>query len=58
MALTYGKDMFTLGDLNCNMLRDNQYTKVLKDLCSSLNLKQLINTPTRVNRSNHNIKHC
>ncbi len=48
MALTYGKDMFIVGDLNCNMLKDNQDTKVLKDLCSSLNLKQLINAPTRV----------
>ena len=48
MALTYGKDMFIVGDLNCNTLKDNQDTKVLKDLCSSLNLKQLINVPTRV----------
>ena len=48
MALTYGKDIFIVGDLNCNMLKDNQDAKVLKDLCSSLNLKQLINTPTRV----------
>ncbi len=37
MAMTYGKDMFIVGDLNCNMLKDNQDTKVLKDLCSSLN---------------------
>ena len=48
MALTYGKDMFIVGDLNCNMLKDNQDTKVIKDVCSNLNLKQLINTPTRI----------
>ncbi len=40
--------MFIVGDLNCNMLKDNQDIKVLKDLCSSLNLKQLINARTRV----------
>ncbi len=40
--------MFIVGDLNCNMLKDNQDTKVLKDLCSSLNLRQLINAPTKV----------
>ena len=40
MALTYGKDMFIVGDLNCsNMLKDNQDRKVLKDVCSNLNLK-------------------
>ena len=43
MALTYSKDMFIVGNLNCNMLKDNQDTKVLKDVCSNLSLKQLIN---------------
>jgi hypothetical protein len=47
-ALTYGKEVFIIGDLNCDMLKDNQESRVLASLCSSLNLTQLITSPTRV----------
>ena len=48
LALTYGKEVFIIGDLNCDILKDNQETRVLTSLCSSLNLTQLITSPTRV----------
>jgi hypothetical protein len=38
-ALTYGKELFVLGDLNCNMLKVTSQSKALKDLYQScLNL--------------------
>jgi hypothetical protein len=40
--------VFIIGDLNCDILKDNQETRVLTSLCSSLNLTQLITSPTRV----------
>lgn len=49
-ALTRGKDVFVVGDLNCDMLKNSQETSALKDLCSSLNLTQLITSPTRVTK--------
>ena len=48
LALTYGKEVFIIGDLNCDILKDNQETRVLTSLCSSLNLTQLITSPTRI----------
>ena len=47
-ALTHGKDIFMLGDLNCNMLKDIPESRALKELCTCLNLSQLITLPTRV----------
>ncbi|XP_068680135.1 uncharacterized protein [Montipora foliosa] len=47
-ALTFGKEIFVTGDLNCNMLSDCPEAHSLGDLCDSLNLTQLIKTPTRV----------
>ena len=41
LALTYGKEVFIIGDLNCDILKDNQESRVLTSLCSSLNLTQL-----------------
>ena len=38
MALTRRKDLFIVGDFNCDMLKNSQSTSVLKDLRSSLNL--------------------
>ena len=32
-ALTYRKDVFLLGDLNCNMLKDIPEPRALKGLC-------------------------
>ena len=46
-ALTYEKEIFTAGDLNCNVMKHSQEADALNDLCSSLNLTQLITSPTR-----------
>ena len=47
-ALTHGKDVFLLGDLNCNMLKDIPESRALREFCTCLNLSQLITSPTRV----------
>ena len=47
-ALTHGKDIFLLGDLNCNMLKDIPESWALREFCTCLNLSQLITSPTRV----------
>ena len=47
MALTHGKENFIAGDLNCNVMKHSPEADALNDLCSSLNLTQLITSPTR-----------
>jgi hypothetical protein len=47
-ALTLKKDIFVVGDLNCNLLKSGPESDALNELCSSLNLFQLIKEPTRV----------
>ena len=47
-SLLLGLDVIILGDLNCNLLQDNAESRALNDFCSSFNLTQLINKPTRV----------
>ena len=42
------KEVFICGDLNCNMMSRYALSSKIKDLCSSLSLKQLIEEPTRV----------
>lgn len=42
-----GLDVIILGDLNCNLLQDNAESRALNDSCSTFNLTQLINKPTR-----------
>ena len=37
-----------MGDLNCDLLSDKPDTRVLKELCTTLNLSQIISKPTRV----------
>ena len=46
-ALSFGKDVFIL-DLNCNLLKNYPDGNAFKDLCATLNLKQLVTSPTRV----------
>ena len=48
LALTYGKEVFIIGDLNIDILKKNQEWRALMNLCSSLNLTQLITSPTSV----------
>ena len=33
-ALTHGKDIFLLGDLNCNMLKDIPESRALREFCT------------------------
>ena len=47
-ALSFGKDVVILGDLNCNLLKNCPEGNALNDLCATLNLKQLVTSPTRV----------
>ena len=47
-ALTLGKDIFVVGDLNCNLLKGGPESDALNKLCSSLNLFQLIKEQTRL----------
>ena len=47
-ALTYGKEVFIAGDLNCDMLKITKEANALTNFCSSLNLTQLITSPKRV----------
>ena len=47
-ALTHGKDIFLLGDLNCNMLKDILESRALRVFCICLNPSQPITSPTRV----------
>ena len=47
-ALTYGKIILVVGDLNCDLLTSSYESRALNDLFSRLNMKQLITGPTRV----------
>ena len=48
-ALSLTKPIFILGDLNCNMLNDNDPAcQALTNFCSSFNLLQLVAHPTRI----------
>ena len=47
-ALTYGKFVLVVRDLNCDLLTSSYESRALNLLCSSLNMKQLITGPTRV----------
>ncbi|CAB4045042.1 Hypothetical predicted protein, partial [Paramuricea clavata] len=47
-ALILKKDIFVVGDLNCNLLKSGPESDALNELCSGLNLFQLIKEPTKV----------
>ena len=48
LALTHGKEVIMIGHLNCDILKNSPESRVFRNLCSSLNLTQLITSPTRV----------
>ena len=54
-ALQYGKPIFILGDLNCNLLKTSQEQKALNDVSTELNLTQIINNPTRITNTCHSL---
>ena len=51
-ASTLKKDIYILLDLNCNVISSSDSgAKALQNFCSSFNLKQLVNQPTRITES-------
>ncbi|CAB4011738.1 Hypothetical predicted protein, partial [Paramuricea clavata] len=54
-AVMLGKDILVAGDLNCNLLVDSTESCALRDLCSTLNLTQLISSPTRVTETSQTL---
>ena len=47
-ALLYDKTIIIMGDLNCDLLSDKSDTRVLKELCTTLNLSHIISKPNRL----------
>ena len=57
-ASTLKKDIYILGDLNCNVINSSDSgAKALSDFCLSFNLKQLISQPTRITESSTTLIH-
>ena len=55
-GLSLNKPIFILGDLNCNMLNDNDPAcQALTSFCSSFNLLQLITHPTRITQNSETL---
>ena len=52
-ALVYGLPILVVGDLNCDLLVSSSKSKTLNNLCTSLNMKQLITKPTRVTETSN-----
>ena len=53
--LSPGLDVILLGDLNCNLLGNCPDGQALIDLCSTLNLFQLVEKPTRVTETSQTL---
>ena len=53
--LSPGLDVILLGDLNCNLLGNCPDSQALLDLCSTLNLFQLVEKPTRVTETSQTL---
>lgn len=50
-ALLYSKDIIIImGDLNCDLLSNKPESEALKELCTMLNLSQIVTKPTRVTK--------
>ena len=54
-SLLLGLDVIILGDLNCNLLQGKAESRALNDFCSTFNLTQLINKPTRVTENGESL---
>ena len=55
-VVTLNKPVYILGDLNCNVLdvRDNEPNALL-DFCTSFNLSQMVDKPTRITQSSRSL---
>jgi len=48
-ALSLNKDIYTLGDLNCNALKPNDAaSQILINFSTAFNLTQIVKQPTRI----------
>ena len=54
-ALVYGLPILLVGDLNCDLLINSSKSRTLNNLCTSLNMKQLITQPTRVTETSKSL---
>ena len=54
-ALVYGLPILVIGDLNCDLLVSSSKSRTLNNLCTSLNMKQLITQPTRVTETSKSL---
>ena len=55
-ALTLGKEIIVVGDLNCDLLKpDSPEAMSLLDFCTSVNQTQLIKEPTRVTETSSSL---
>ena len=55
-ALSLNKDIYILGDLNCNVLdAGDQGGRTFLNFCTAYNLTQVINEPTRITQSSKSL---
>ena len=54
-SLLVGSEVIILGDLNCNVLDDCYEARALTSFCSTFNLTQHVESPTRVTESSKSI---
>ena len=55
-ALSYNKPIYILGDLNCNVLRSQDpAAQALVNFCTSFNLSQVVNQPTRITETSESL---
>jgi hypothetical protein len=55
-ALALNKDIYILGDLNCNLLNTcDQGAQMLSNFCTAFNFTQVINEPTRITESSKSL---
>lgn len=55
-ALSFDKPVYIMGDLNCNLLNhERPDSKALDNFCRSFNLKQMIETATRVTNASESL---
>ena len=54
-SLLRGLDIFVISDLNCNLLSEDYESRAFSDFCTTLNLTQLIKSPTRITESSQSL---
>ena len=54
-SLLVGSEVVILGDLNCKVLEDCYEGRALTGFCSTFNLTQLVESPTRVTETSKSV---